>query len=351
LGFGYNRRFIAPAVDQIAGFPLVAEAVGTTIPGTLATELALLDKALRPSPGDYFLAAGIRFTSFKMIDSFLLVTAGFGHRFELNVLGLSTLVLPMPDTGQGKVTPIAEIQLAMKASFIPDDGYFSLLAQLTSNSYLLSRACRLTGGFAFVTWFDGDHDGDFVLSVGGYHPHFTVPGHYPSVPRLGFEWKVPDKLALKGSAYFALTPGALMAGASLSAVYEDGSLRAWFDAGMDFLIAWQPFHYEGGVHISVGASYTFSFFGTHTITAHVGTDVRFWGPDFGGTAHIDLDVISFTVDFGSRGGASAEPVPWRSAGAQTREAIAGKLLPGLHIDLNGLAPADFLVAPEVGAHG
>ncbi|GAB3279505.1 DUF6603 domain-containing protein [Kineosporia babensis] len=309
-GFGYNRRFIAPAVDQIASFPLVAEAVGTTVPGTLATELSQLADALPPSPGDVFLAAGLRFTSFKMIDSFLLVTAGFGHRFELNVLGLSTLVLPVPDAGLGDVTPVAEIQLAMKASFMPDDGYFSLLAQLTSNSYLLSRACRLTGGFAFVTWFAGDHDGDFVLTVGGYHPHFTKPGHYPAVPRLGFDWKVSDKLALKGSAYFALTPGALMAGAALSATYEDGSLRAWFDAGMDFLIAWQPYHYEAALHISVGASYTFSFFGSHTINVHVGTDVRFWGPDFGGTAYIDLDVISFTITFGSSGGASAEPVPW-----------------------------------------
>ncbi|MCD0453314.1 hypothetical protein LO762_29645 [Actinocorallia sp. API 0066] len=310
-GFGYNRRFVAPPVTAIADFPLVAEAVGTLVPGTLGEEIERLQDSLPPSVGDYFLALGVRFTSFKMIDSFLLVTAGFGHRFELDVLGLSTLVVPTPDAAQAGATPVAEIQLALKASFVPDDGYFSLLAQLTPNSYLLSRSCRLTGGFAFVSWFGDDHTGDFVLSVGGYHPHFTVPDHYPSVPRLGFAWKVSDHLSLKGSAYYALTPGALMAGAALSAVYEDGSLRAWFDAGMDFLIAWQPYHYEAGLHLTVGASYTFSFFGRHTITAHVGTDVEFWGPDFGGRAHIDLDIISFTVDFGSQGGKKAEAVPWK----------------------------------------
>ncbi|GAA1514582.1 hypothetical protein GCM10009677_54750 [Sphaerisporangium rubeum] len=335
-GFGYNRRLVAPSVAQVASFPLVAEALGTMTPGTLQGELARLQDDIPPSPGDFFFAAGIHFTSFKMIDSFLLVTAQFGHRFELNVIGLSTLVLPVPDAGAGTVTPIAEIQLALKATFAPDDGYFSLLAQLTGDSYLLSRACRLTGGFAFVTWFGEEHQGDFVLTVGGYHPHFPVPSHYPSVPRLGFSWQVTPQLSMKGSAYYALTPGALMAGAALSAVYEDGSLRAWFDAAMDFLIAWQPYHYEAGLHITVGASYTFEFFGTHTISVHVGTDVRFWGPEFGGTATIDLDVISFTISFGSSTGATAKPVPW----SRFRTAQLPAAADGVTVVLRGGAPKD-----------
>jgi hypothetical protein len=309
-GFGYNRRLIAPAVDAIVDFPLVAEAIGATQPSDLAGELTRLEKAIPPSPGDYFLAIGVHFTSFQMIDSFLLVTIGFGHRVELNVLGLSTMVLPAADSQSAGITPIAEIQLALKATFAPDDGYFSLLAQLTPNSFLLDRSCKLTGGFAFVTWFGPQHQGDFVLTVGGYHPQFVVPSHYPAVPRLGFNWQVSKQLAMKGSAYFALTPGALMAGGSLNATWEDGSLRAWFATTLDFLIAWQPYHYQAAFHLSVGASYTFSFFGTHTITVQVGTDVRFWGPEFGGRAFIDLDVISFTIDFGAREGAKATPVKW-----------------------------------------
>jgi hypothetical protein len=309
-GFGYNRRLIAPAVDAIVDFPLVAEAVGTVQPSDLPGELARLQEAIPPSPGDYFLAIGVHFTSFEMIDSFLLLTIGFGHRVELNVLGLSTVVLPAPGARQAGVTPIAEIQLALKATFAPDDGYFALLAQLTANSFLLDRACKLTGGFAFVIWFGPEHKGDFVLTAGGYHPQFVVPSHYPAVPRLGFNWKVSDRLALKGTGYFALTPGALMAGGSLNATYEDGSLRAWFDTTLDFLIAWQPFHYQAAFHLSVGASHTFAFFGTHTITVQVGADVRFWGPDFGGTAFIDLDIISFTIDFGAKAGDEAKPVKW-----------------------------------------
>jgi hypothetical protein len=39
-----------------------------------------------------------------------------------------------------------------------------------------------------------------------------------------------------------------------------------------------------------------------------------------------------------------------AAGAGARAAIAGKLLPGATIDLGGLAPADFLLTPQVAAH-
>jgi hypothetical protein len=296
-GFGYNRRLIAPAVDRIADFPLVQEASGQMQAGSLADELRKLQDYLPPSIGDYFLAVGIRFTSFEMIDSFVLLTVAFGHRFELNVLGLSTMILPAPDAASAGVTPLAEIQLALRATLVPDDGFFGISAQLTQNSYLLSRDCHLTGGFAFYSWFGDQHPGDFVLTVGGYHPRFTRPDHYPVVPRLGFNWQVDANLLLKGSAYYALTPSMLMAGGSLSATWESGNLKAWFDASMDFLIAWKPFHYEADFHISVGASYTYHFFGTHQITAHVGADVSIWGPEFSGTAYVDLTIVSFTISF------------------------------------------------------
>ncbi|WP_433349689.1 DUF6603 domain-containing protein [Micromonospora sp. CA-111912] len=315
-GFGYNRRLVLPPVDDVASFPLVAEATGARTPGTtLGDELRALAQWLPPSVGDILLTAGVHFTSFEMVDSFVLVAATFGHRFELDVLGLSTLTLPARDVTAGAVTPIAEVQLALRASLVPSDGYLTVLAQLTRNSYLLSRDCQLTGGIAFSTWFAGEHDGDFVLTAGGYHPHFPVPAHYPSVPRIGFNWQVSPQFSMSGAAYYALTPGALMAGGGLSAVWQDGSLRAWFDASMDFLISWQPYHYEASLHVGIGASYTYHFFGTHTIDVHVGTDVELWGPDFGGTAKIDLHVTSIRVSFGAGRGGGPKPLTWSSFSA------------------------------------
>ncbi|MFI6595403.1 DUF6603 domain-containing protein [Nonomuraea sp. NPDC050536] len=307
-GFGYNRRAELPGVTELADFPLVAEAVGRRTPGTLAGELSALEGYLPPSAGDLFLMIGVHFTTFEMIDSFLLLSASAGHRFELDLLGLSTLILPVPDQSV-TATPVAEVQLALRATLVPDDGYFVITAQLTRDSFLLSRDCHLTGGFAFATWFGEQHNGDFVITAGGYHPHFAVPGHYPAVPRLGFSWQVTPSLSMWGSAYYALTPNALMAGGAINVLWAEGALRAWFNASMDFLIAWQPYRYEASFHVEVGASYTFEFFGTQTVEVHVGVDVQLWGPEFGGTATVDLSVVSFTIGFGA-GRPAPQGIPW-----------------------------------------
>ncbi len=316
-GFGYNRRLITPAIDQVASFPLVSEAMNgaTPIPsGTgsreaLSAELAKIRTYIPPEEDQYFFAVGIKFNSFKMIDSFALLTVSFGHHFELDLLGLSTLLLPTPEAGSS-VEPLAEVQLALKASFIPDEGFLGVEAQLTTASFLLSRKCHLTGGFAFFSWFSGPHGGDFVISVGGYHPSFQKPAHYPSVPRVGFNWQVTDQLSLKGGAYFALTASAVMAGGRLQALWDDGNLKAWFVAGADFLIAWKPYHYDARIYVDLGVSYTFHFFGTHTISVDIGADLHIWGPDFSGTAHVKLWIISFTVSFGAGSSQAPRPINW-----------------------------------------
>ena len=308
-GFGYNRSLLAPTIDQVAQFPLVAQAVsGQQTPNNLQTELQSLQRYIPPSVGDVFFAVGVKFTSFKIIDSFVLVTVSFGSRFELNLLGLSTLVSP-PQAAPG-VPPLSVVQMAVRASFIPDEGFLGVQAQLTSASYIFTRDCHLTGGFAFFSWFKGDHAGDFVLTLGGYHPNFNVPAHYPRVPRVGVNWKVNRHLSIKGSGYFALTASALMAGGSLQATWLDGNLKAWFNAGADFIVSWKPYHYDARVHVNMGVSYTFTvdlWFTTirKTISVEVGADLHIWGPEFSGTAHVKLWIVSFTVSFGS--GASQQP--------------------------------------------
>jgi hypothetical protein len=238
-----------------------------------------------------------------------LLSVSFGNHFEMNLLGLSSLVAP-PNRGPD-VPPVAEAQLALKASFQPDKGFLGVQAQLTPNSYLLSKACHLTGGFAFYSWFAGsEHDGDFVLTLGGYHPNFKVPAHYPTVPRLGFNWQVSNELSLKGDAYFALTASALMAGGHLEANWLSGSVHAWFKLGADFLIAWKPYHYEITAYVDMGVEVTFEFFGTQHISIDVGADLSIWGPEFSGEATIHLWIISFTVKFGADTSHTPSPIKW-----------------------------------------
>ncbi|WP_367267609.1 DUF6603 domain-containing protein [Okeania sp. SIO2C9] len=315
-GFGYNRALKMPTIDKVATFPLVEEAVNPNqSTGSqdnaekLTQELNKIHEYIPPETGEIFLAVGVKFTSFKIIDSFALLSIAFGKRFELNLLGLSTLIAP-PEAGK---TPLAEIQLAIKASFLPAVGFLGIRAQLTPNSYILSKKCHLTGGFAFYTWFSpSEHEGDFVLTLGGYHPKFKVPAHYPKVPRLGFNWQVNSEINIKADAYFALTASALMAGGHLEATWHSGSLRAWFKLGADFIISWKPYYYDASISVDMGVSYTFHFFGTHHISVDVGADLHIWGPEFTGKAHVHLWIVSFTVSFGANASQAPNPIDWNT---------------------------------------
>jgi hypothetical protein len=342
-GFGYNRALHVPGVDTLASFPLVSAATGgasapaaPATPGTPATGtgtsaqnglLGILQQlentnAIPPSLGDFFFALGIKFTSFEILDGFLLLTVAFGHTLEIDLLGLATLILPTPEAAS-EVTPLAEIQLAVKASFLPEQGYLGVAAQLTPASFLLSRDCHLTGGFAFSAWFAGPHAGDFVTTLGGYHPQFPVPSHYPTVPRLGFSWQINDEISIKGGGYYALTASAAMAGAALQATWHSGNLSAWFNFAADFIIGWKPLHYDARLTANFGVRYTFEFFGTHSISVDLSADLHLWGPEFTGTAHLHLSVVSFDIAFGASASQAPQPLSWDGGDAS----FSGSFLP------------------------
>jgi len=297
-GFGYNRGLNVPPVAQVPDFPLVEAARGSSAftkdPLSALTELG---DAVPIKRGAYWLCGGIRFTSFKLATSAALAYVLLDRGVEVGLLGISQMKLP-----EGK--PLVSLELALKARFSTVEGLLSIEARLSDNSWLLDRDCRLSGGFAFFVWFGGAHQGDFLITMGGYHPRFTKPAHYPDVPRLGFNWRVSSKITIKGESYFALTVSAVMAGGLLEAAYRSGNLKAWFKAWAHFLIAWKPFAYDIEIGISIGASYRLKvnlLFGTVTKTFKVelGAEVRIWGPKFSGRAKVNWWVISFTVKFGA----------------------------------------------------
>jgi len=313
LGFGYNRYLKVPSIDKLTEFPLVAQAMGDVSKsdisetGEMITEqLSKLDQYVTLSPGSGFIAVGIKFTSFKMVDCFALLTIAFGEGFEINLLGIANMKLPpaVPGADTKAITPVAEVTMVLRARFSLDEGVISVEAQLTSDSYILSKACRLTGGFAFYTWFDGPHAGDFVISLGGYHPDFKKPDHYPDVPRLGFNWQVDNCLSLKGEMYFALCAHALMAGGKLEASFRAGSLWAYFVAEAHFLISWQPYFYDIQIRIGIRAGY--GILGPVCL----GVSLHIWGPEFGGVATFKIVFVKVKMEFGDQSSRFPTPIDW-----------------------------------------
>jgi hypothetical protein len=312
-GFGVNRNLVVPPIDDLTQFALLpanntfpVTLAGQSDPGqTLADTLRSTESYIPVMPGQNWAAAGIDFTSFEMVDSSALVTVAFGIEFSLALLGITRVTVPKLDP-----EPIVYLEITLEAQIKPSQGLIAVDGRLTPASFLYAKLCRITGGFAFYLWFSGQHEGDFVISIGGYHPRFTKPDHYPVVPRLQLSYQI-GSLVIKGQSYLALTPHMVMAGLQIDAIWETGALKAWFSAGIDFLLGWKPFHYEADAYVHIGVSLTIDLlFCSVSITIHVGVDLNIWGPEFGGRADIDLDIVSFTIYFGAD--PRREAVDWTS---------------------------------------
>ncbi len=307
-GFGYNRSLKVPSIEQLSQFPLVEQALSTDKSKRKPVDLARdLNDHILVSAGQYFIAVGIKFTSFKSVKGFVLLTVLFGEHFEIDVLGKATLIGP-PGAESSKA--LLSATLLLLARFRPEDGLLMVAAQLAPDAHLFSPDCLLTGGFALYCWFDGPHKGDFVLTLGGYHGNFAVPPHYPHVPRLGINWRVNPNLSIKAEAYFALTPAALMAGGRLEVNWQSGDLEAWFRAELDFMIGWQPYFYDGHAYVAIGARYRFNLFGKQEISAELSAKLDVWGPPFSGRARVKWTFISFEITFGDPEPQPPKPLTW-----------------------------------------
>ena len=136
---------------------------------------------------------------------------------------------------------IGYVELAFCAYLILTEQVLMAKASLTDASYLFDKNCRLTGGFALVSWFNR---GEFLLSLGGYHPDFKAPSYYPMVDRLGINWKPFSKLTIKGEAYFTICSSAVMLGGALECNVQGRSFECFFDAGVNVLVVFDPFYYS-----------------------------------------------------------------------------------------------------------
>lgn len=304
-GMGINRALVLPTLDELPNYRLLpgkAPKPAASPSATIKDVLPELQRIFVDKPGQFWVAAGVQFTSFEMIEAFVLLTVAFGVDLQIALLGTCAMTFPADEP-----QPVAYIEVDLIATFRPSTGQLAVDGKLSPASYIYGGFCKLSGGFAFYAWFSGDNHGDFVVSVGGYHPAFDKPDYYPTVPRLAMDFAL-GPLRVEGEAYFALTPSMMMAGIRMSAVWTSGPIKAWLEAGLDFLIRWAPFHYEASVFINIGCSVDL---GLYTLDVSVGAGIYVWGPPFGGRVHVDLDVVSFTIAFGAEP-ATPPPIGWNT---------------------------------------
>ncbi|MEU0939034.1 DUF6603 domain-containing protein [Embleya sp. NPDC005971] len=305
-GFGYNSGLRIPGPDQVADFPLLGE-LDTTQP---TDPMRMLDDLtgtwVSAREGGVWLAAGLDFTSFEFVHGRLLLILETGDGLTLALVGTARAAFPPVGKAFAPVgKAFAQVQLQLRVVYSSKRAEFAATA-LLYDSFVIDPSCVLTGGFAFHMWFDGSpHAGDFALTLGGYHPGFTPPAHYPQVPRLGFTWSL-GSVSISGTSFFALTPSAVMAGGTLDVRYSSGALNAWLSAYAHLLISWKPFHFNVGIGVSLGASLKVLFV---TLRGELSASLDLWGPPTGGRVTAKFTFVRVTVTFGP-GEAKPPPLSW-----------------------------------------
>ncbi len=299
-GLGINRGLVFPQeLSQFGTFPFIqALDPGATPPSDPMAVLEQYKDTFPIQQGEFWFAAGISFNSFALVDGVAVVAISVGDGFELALLGLARMALPRPQFA------LVSIELGLICRFSTREGVMWIQAQLTDNSWLLFPEIRLTGGFAFVTWYKGPNRGQFVLTLGGYHPSFHRDG-YPVVPRLGFHVDLFGAITIKGENYFALTSEALMVGGKLEASAEFGPAWAHVVFGADGIVFFDPFWLDVRVYAHIAAGVTIDvWIGEITISISMGGEIHVTGPKFHGSVEFDVGPIELTVAFGDD---SSEP--------------------------------------------
>ncbi|MGF6885075.1 hypothetical protein ABIA39_003350 [Nocardia sp. GAS34] len=333
-GLGWNSRMRLPEISELGDFPFLKalddpRAIGAENEDPVQVLKALTagsDAWVTPRDDELWVAAGLGFTIAELITGRAMAIVQTGQ--DLTVALLGTGKAELPKEGSRKY---ARIGVDLRAVLAPGKGELAFDAQLTNDSFLLDPNCRLRGGVAFRAWFgNSPHAGDFVYTVGGYHPNYRAPERYPQVPRLGFDWDLTGSVTISGSAYLAITPAAAMAGGALDVRFHSGIVRAWCIAKVDALIQWKPFYVDVGLQVRIGVSASVKIiFVRITITVEVGVALGIWGPPTGGQAKVKLWFISFTINFGSGRGSADKVLDWPGFAAMLPPAENNvRVLPG-----------------------
>lgn len=151
---------------------------------------------------------------------------------------------------------------------------------------------------------------NFVLSVGGFHPRFTVPPlPFPSPARIALSLINESWARVRAEAYFAVTSNSVQMGCRLDAFFGFDALSVEGYFGFDALLRFSPFYFI----VSVSAGFSVKVFGLGLFGVHLRASLE--GPTpwhISGSAEIEILFFSISVDvdvtFGERRAETLPPI-------------------------------------------
>nr|RBQ91795.1 hypothetical protein FVER53263_12463 [Fusarium verticillioides] len=300
-GFGFGSKLEIPSITDIHKFPLLVSPdvdpmiMFERLRGTGDT------KYMTETNGANWVAAGVTGTACEFIDVKAVLTIPLDPSAgELAIVGIASAQFPR-DAKPGKA--LAAIRINFQGSIDISRGFMLFEGRISDGSFILFDDCVLSGGFAVGAWFGpSPQAGDWCITIGGWHPKFQAPSHYPSAPpRMRLQWSYGDTkyLTLDGQAYAAVTPDAIMAGLAVQVKFEKWSCGANFDFRTDLILWLHPLHYDVYFHVSASLWYEVdAWIARKKLHISMGADLYISGPPFAGTVEFDVSVMVIRVKFG-----------------------------------------------------
>ncbi|MEV6576118.1 DUF6603 domain-containing protein [Streptomyces sp. NPDC051577] len=334
LGGGTNSAVKLPSVHNVTDFPLVkgiAENVRSAPVRSAQDVINMINAMAGFQPGRSWVSAGINFEVCSFINGSAALLGEWGNdSFLVALLGSAQVYFPLSSTTT-KSNAIAYANLGLIGSYDSKSGALLMAASLSRDSYLIHPEFAISGGFVLGVWTRAESR-DVVLSLGGYHPLYQKPAHYPDVPRIAASFRYGKDIAIRGQVYEAVTSSAFMAGMEIEITAEKGMLKAWMHAYAHVLASWDPFALLAKIGVTAGVSFSYKvlWWWVH-INLELGVDVTLWHKPFGGTFTIHLWCVSASFDFGEKPDPAQSRLPWQDfrgkLSAPTATAVDGTELP------------------------
>jgi len=221
---GAIGRLLFPE-DPVANAPAIIETMTAVFP---------------PRPGGW-VAGPMLQLGWGRPDSYVTLSVAVVLAFPspalLAILGRFRLVVPDARIG------IVDIKADFLGLISFEEPSVSIDASLVDSKI---AAFALTGDMAMRANSEG-----FILSVGGFNPHFTPPQSVPKLRRLAIDISANPITKIRAEAYVAVTSNTFQVGVHASLDIDAGpaSIHGWLD--FDALVQWEPkFHFS--IHMDIG---------------------------------------------------------------------------------------------------
>jgi hypothetical protein len=244
LGFGFTLNGVGGLFGVNRG--LDAEALGEGIrTGALDSILfpddpiadaprilSDLDAIFPVQPGQYVFGpiAKIGWGTPTIIEADLGVVIQLPDPLTFSLLGALSAVLPDDEAA------LLVLHVDVAGTFDATNGTLAIDASLRDSHVV---GLSLSGDMALRASFAGQPS--FLLSFGGFNPHFSPPASFPDLDRLSISLDTGDSLRLGLWGYFAVTSNTVQfgAGADLWATASELTVQGHFS--FDALIQFNPF--------------------------------------------------------------------------------------------------------------